>query len=226
MRGIMRVITQSMASYDNPPLHYDLGEFSGKTPLFQYTSSGRLNGWTGNLDLDVFYGDSADWDILAGCVASDNYNPSEPNHKAEDRVVYYTVRSGDTLSRIAQRYNTTYKYLAELNGIANPNLIYPGQVLTISGAYSSNTNTESATTYTVKSGDCLTSIGKRLVFRGLILQLETGFIHRIPSIQVRYWRLRQVHNHQMFHSITQCGQVIHCLTLHHGIIRVIRRSLT
>ena len=104
---------------DNPPLHYDLGEFSGKTPLFQYTSSGRLNGWTGNLDLDVFYGDSADWDKLAGCVASDNYKPSEPNHKAEDRVVYYTVRSGDTLSRIAQRYNTTYKYLAELNGIAN-----------------------------------------------------------------------------------------------------------
>ncbi|UVX99602.1 MAG: glycosyl hydrolase family 25 [Bacteriophage sp.] len=147
---------------DNPPLHYDLGEFSGKTPLFQYTSSGRLNGWTGNLDLDVFYGDSADWDKLAGCVASDNYKPSEPNHKAEDRVVYYTVRSGDTLSRIAQRYNTTYKYLAELNGIANPNLIYPGQVLTISGAYSSNTNTESVTTYTVKSGDCLTSIGKRL----------------------------------------------------------------
>lgn len=147
---------------ENPPMRYDLGEFSDNTSLYQYTSSGRLNGWTGNLDLDVFYGDSADWDKLTGCVASDNYNPSEPNHKAEDRVVCYTVQSGDTLSHIAQRYNTTYKYLACLNGIANPNLIYPGQVLTISGTYSSNTNTESTTTYTVKSGDCLTSIGKRL----------------------------------------------------------------
>lgn len=147
---------------ENPPMRYDLGEFSDNTSLYQYTSSGRLNGWTGNLDLDVFYGDSADWDKLTGCVASDNYNPSEPNHNAEDRVVYYTVQSGDTLSRIAQRYNTTYKYLADLNGIANPNLIYPGQVLRISGAYSSNTNTESTTTYTVKRGDCLTSIGKRL----------------------------------------------------------------
>lgn len=147
---------------DNPPLRGSLGEFYDNTVLYQYTSSGRLRGWSENLDLDIFYGDSADWDKLAGYVASDNYKPSEPNHKAEDRVVYYTVQSGDTLSRIAQRYNTTYKYLAELNGIANPNLIYPGQVLTISGAYSSNTNTESVATYTVKTGDCLSAIGKRL----------------------------------------------------------------
>lgn len=147
---------------DNPPLRGSLGEFYDNTVLYQYTSSGRLRGWSGNLDLDIFYGDNADWDKLAGCVASDNYKPSEPNHKAEDRVVYYTVQSGDTLSRIAQRYNTTYNYLAELNGIANPNLIYPGQVLTISGAYSSNTNTESVATYTVKTGDCLSAIGKRL----------------------------------------------------------------
>lgn len=147
---------------DNPPLRGSLGEFYDNTVLYQYTSSGRLRGWPENLDLDIFYGGSADWDKLAGYVASDNYKPSEPNHKAEDRVVYYTVRSGDTLTRIAQRYNTTYKYLAELNGIANPNLIYPGQVLTISGAYSSNTNTESVTSYTVKTGDCLSVIGKRL----------------------------------------------------------------
>ena len=147
---------------DNPPLRGSLGEFYDNTVLYQYTSSGRLRGWPENLDLDIFYGDSADWDKLAGYVASDNYKPSEPNHKEEDRVVYYTVQSGDTLSRIAQRYNTTYKYLAELNGIANPNLIYPGQVLTISGAYPSNTNTESVTTYTVKTGDCLYTIGKRL----------------------------------------------------------------
>lgn len=147
---------------DNPPLRGSLGAFYDNTVMYQYTSSGRLRGWSENLDLDIFYGDSADWDKLAGYVASDNYKPSEPNHKAEDRVVYYTVQSGDTLSRIAQRYKTTYKYLAELNGIANPNLIYPGQVLTISGAYSSNTNTESVATYTVKNGDCLSAIGKRL----------------------------------------------------------------
>lgn len=46
----------------------------------------------------------------------------------------YTVRSGDTLSRIAEQYGTTYQRLAEINGISNPDLIRAGQVLKISGA--------------------------------------------------------------------------------------------
>lgn len=43
----------------------------------------------------------------------------------------YTVKSGDTLSAIAQKYGTTYQKIATQNKISNPNLIYPGQVLTI-----------------------------------------------------------------------------------------------
>ena len=43
----------------------------------------------------------------------------------------YTVKSGDTLSGIASKYNTTYQKLAQINGISNPNVIYPGQVLEI-----------------------------------------------------------------------------------------------
>lgn len=43
----------------------------------------------------------------------------------------YTVKSGDTLSGIASRYNTTVDSLVKKNGIKNPNLIYPGQVLKI-----------------------------------------------------------------------------------------------
>ena len=43
----------------------------------------------------------------------------------------YTVRAGDNLSSIAARYGTTYQALAAKNGIANPDLIYPGQVLKI-----------------------------------------------------------------------------------------------
>lgn len=41
----------------------------------------------------------------------------------------YTVRSGDTLWEIAQRYNTSAARLASINNIANPNLIYPGEVI-------------------------------------------------------------------------------------------------
>ena len=43
----------------------------------------------------------------------------------------YVVKPGDTLSGIAAKYGTTYQELARKNGISNPNLIYPGQVLKI-----------------------------------------------------------------------------------------------
>lgn len=45
----------------------------------------------------------------------------------------YTVRPGDTLSGIAARFGTTTAALAAQNGLANPELIYVGQVLRLSG---------------------------------------------------------------------------------------------
>lgn len=44
----------------------------------------------------------------------------------------YTVRPGDTLWTIAQTYGTTVSHLVAINNIANPNLIYPGEILYIS----------------------------------------------------------------------------------------------
>lgn len=46
----------------------------------------------------------------------------------------YTVVSGDTLFRIAVRYNTTVATLAQLNGIVNPNRIQVGQRLIVTGS--------------------------------------------------------------------------------------------
>lgn len=46
-------------------------------------------------------------------------------------VTYYSVRRGDTLSGIAARYGTTWQKIAADNNLANPNLIYPSQVLVI-----------------------------------------------------------------------------------------------
>lgn len=45
---------------------------------------------------------------------------------------YYTIRPGDTLSEIAERYGTTTSALMALNGITNPNLIYAGTTIRIS----------------------------------------------------------------------------------------------
>ena len=43
----------------------------------------------------------------------------------------YTVVAGDTLWEIANRYGVTVAQLVELNHLSNPNLIYPGEKLTI-----------------------------------------------------------------------------------------------
>ena len=44
---------------------------------------------------------------------------------------YYTVKSGDCLSVIAQKYGTTVFQLQSWNGISNPDLIYAGQKLRV-----------------------------------------------------------------------------------------------
>lgn len=49
----------------------------------------------------------------------------------KNRAKTYTVQAGDTLSGIAAKYGTTYQKIAADNGIKNPSLIYPGQVLVI-----------------------------------------------------------------------------------------------
>jgi LysM repeat protein len=45
----------------------------------------------------------------------------------------YIVQAGDTMARIAARYNTTVEALAQLNGIVNPNLVPIGQVIVVPG---------------------------------------------------------------------------------------------
>lgn len=209
---------------NNPDYNYNMAN-AGSRPrvkwwkfycMWQWTSSGRLNGYNGNLDCNVFYGDGSTWDayvgkststvkpqpkpasktndqiadeVIAGAwgngedrknrltQAGYDYNVIQgivnkkvaPVRKSNDQIaseviagkwgngnnrknrleqagydynsiqnivnqklgasqaVYYTVRSGDTLSGIASKYGTTYQKLAQMNGIANPNKIYAGQ---------------------------------------------------------------------------------------------------
>ena len=121
----------------------------------QYSSHGRLSGWNGNLDLNKAYMDATAWGKYANPAGGDATpaTPSKPT--PQPSTVTYTVQPGDTLSGIAAAYDTTYQHLAAINGIANPNLIYPGQVLTISGGGAS---APQQTVYTVKSGDTLSGI--------------------------------------------------------------------
>ncbi|MFR0609048.1 LysM peptidoglycan-binding domain-containing protein [Limosilactobacillus mucosae] len=101
-----------------------------------------------------------------------DYNYSNSGN-ADSSNGYYTVQSGDTLSGIALKFSTTSSKLAQLNSISNPNLIYVGQRLLVNQNSSSDsssssqsssaaTNTDaSAASYTVKSGDTLSTIASQ-----------------------------------------------------------------
>ena len=68
---------------------------------------------------------------------------------------YYTVKSGDSLWNIANKYNTTVNDLKSLNNLTSNNLSI-GQVLKLP-----NTNNTNENTYTVKSGDSLWNIANK-----------------------------------------------------------------
>ncbi len=75
----------------------------------------------------------------------------------------YTVKSGDSLWSIANKFNTTVNELMKLNNLSNSNLSV-GQVLKIkegSSSGSGSSNNTGANTYTVKSGDSLWSIANK-----------------------------------------------------------------
>lgn len=71
-------------------------------------------------------------------LESRGYNFSEVQTKVNELLGYkpkvgttYIVKSGDILSGIAKRYNTSVAKLVELNNIKNPNLILVGQKIKI-----------------------------------------------------------------------------------------------
>ncbi|UCG26577.1 MAG: LysM peptidoglycan-binding domain-containing protein [Chloroflexota bacterium] len=77
----------------------------------------------------------------------------------------YVVQPGDTLAKIAYRYGTTVSALVEANNIADPNVIYVGQVLTIPGCAGTPppptpTPPPATTTYVVQPGDTLGEIAQ------------------------------------------------------------------
>lgn len=67
-----------------------------------------------------------------------------PSLASAQETVTYTVKSGDTLSEIAEKYNTTVEKLAAKNNIKDIHLIYVDQVLVIEGTASTAAST---TTY-------------------------------------------------------------------------------
>lgn len=120
---------------------------------FQYSSTGRVNGISGNVDLDRFT------DGILVSEASPVPGTPTPMPIRTDKLICITVRRGDTLTAIARTYGTTVAQLVRLNAITNPDRIYAGQQLYV--RVSSDYPADCCDIYTVRRGDTLWDIARR-----------------------------------------------------------------
>jgi len=121
---------------------------------WQYTDRGRINGIRDNVDRDYFKED---------VYLSDKTSIKEPTIKDNDRTktIYYRVKRGDTLNKIAKEYNIIVSDIKKWNNLSN-STIYPNQILKIETDYKYKiTNDTETKIYTVKRGDTLSEIAYR-----------------------------------------------------------------
>ena len=109
----------------------------------QYTSSGRLAGYNGNLDLDVAYMDATAWHKYAN--PSDDYKPTEPARKSNEQIAEEVIAGawGDGNDRKNRLEQAGYDYNS-IQNIVNQKL-----------------GTSQAVYYTVQSGDTLSGIASK-----------------------------------------------------------------
>ena len=100
--------------------------------------------------------------------------PETPQTPGSQEYFEYSVKRGDTLWKIAQRYlgkGSRYSEIIELNHLTSDR-IYPGMALKIPGSSSETSPAPSYRTYTVKRGDSLWKIA----------QSQLGLGSRYPEI--------------------------------------------
>ena len=130
----------------------------------QYASTGRLNGWGGNLDLNIAYMARDQWAKYVNpggkpaAAPSKPAAPAKPAPAAKPSGRTYTVQAGDTLSGIAAKFGVSTSAISGYRS-GNPNIIYPGERLTINGG--SAASKPAARTYTVRAGDNLSAIAAK-----------------------------------------------------------------
>ena len=121
------------------------GENSNNCCVWQFTSKGTLNGYSGRLDMNYAYKD-----FVVAKTANNNQSTSDT--PKETSTTGYTTKKGDYLSKIANSYKVDWQEIAKLNNIQAPKyIIYVGQELkipTTSTTTNSNQTTSNTSKYT------------------------------------------------------------------------------
>lgn len=70
-------------------------------------------------------------ETLRPAQASVSAAPAQVPSQAVDCSQWHTIQAGETLLKIGRRYDVSWRRLAEINGLSNPNLIHAGARLCV-----------------------------------------------------------------------------------------------
>lgn len=148
-----------LSKYDLWLAQWNVTEPSVECGIWQMYDNGEIDGISGNVDMNMSFKDYPSIMIKKGI---NGYSKNEEIKKEIPRqeqnpsndisYINYIVIKGDTLSKIASKYNTTVSDLVQINNINNPNIIYENQFIKVPVKSSDNI------VYTVQKGDTLSNI--------------------------------------------------------------------
>lgn len=129
--------------------------------MWQHTQTGRLAGWNGNLDLNVFYGDRQAWNDLAGGRGFTPVSVVAPSTSTTNAVRsdLLIVEAGDSFSGIAVAWGFDLQAFKDANPGLNYNLIHPGDLLNVpSGTAAPRAASAGVSQCVVEPGDTFSGI--------------------------------------------------------------------
>lgn len=183
---------------------------------WQYTDLGEIAGINGYVDRDKFTEEVFLEDTSSVPI------PENTTPPAAGGTTTIIVQRGDTLSRLALKYNTTVSRLVELNNIVNPNLIYTGQTLIVPSGEtvtdSDGNSTSGQTIYIVKSGDTLNKIAAEFGTTAIAIAQENN-IQNINFIYVGQRLIIPTNRNDLGHTLYKIrrGDTLWSISRRYGV---------
>lgn len=165
----------------NPPSRQPVLQNWPFAVAWQYTSSGHVNGYSGNLDLSVVYGDLETWYAYAGSRPDGTVNPTPAPEPAPEPAPQPSTGSCGPDCRVVQSGQYVSMFWPDWWNVSvpsgNPSLVFPGDTVCHNGGVSSAGN--GGRTVTVRPGDTLSGIAARL---GINWTQLTGYRSGNPDL--------------------------------------------